>query len=205
MGNWVTSPFKQYPGDMNLLLATSSVSCWQRLGFISSVDDDVLDHPAMKFFVPLDPFDSNQVLGAFGNDLAKSKTLEQKPRCIPCNLKMHLDSSPPCVSHAHLVTSADLSRLAAAPSVSVADNSVNDLSLSDHIELTGSQIDVVRDNHALALLRRQSKRAHGRAPAPDRRADHRDPPPPGSPVVAQRRSGPSRPESLQGAGAVLRC
>ena len=63
-GNWLTAPYKQYPPSMNDLIARAALRAWHRLQITSRIDiDDPAEHAASAFYVPLDPYHTEQVEG----------------------------------------------------------------------------------------------------------------------------------------------
>jgi len=143
-GTWRTAPAKQYPSDM---CKTAGIAI---TGFVSDkvaqpAPGSLFELPAdtSPFFIPLDPYNSDQVLGAYGLDFAnaggggKSKS-KSKSRFKP---KPWLQPKPPePASHTN-------------DALSVHDDAPVTV-------LTDAQIDRIATNRARALKVRHERRLH---------------------------------------------
>jgi len=70
-GQYRTAPAKQYPSDMNRMLARVAHRCCRTLFPHDSCSLDYLDGSIFSsFYVPFDPYNPDQVLGMFGRDFS---------------------------------------------------------------------------------------------------------------------------------------
>ena len=153
-GDWVTSPYKQYPANFSRFICRATLSAWTRLGVNLLTDwEDAGSHPATSFYVPLDPYCNEQVLGAYGADLAWSKTSKVGRQHVSDRLLVALKTRPCPLVTTNCAKGSDFSCLVAASSVPPR--------AYDFPLLTDEQRERIADNAALAKLRRISKRTPG--------------------------------------------
>jgi len=141
-GTWRTAPAKQYPSDM-CKTAGIAITGFVTDRVVQPAPGSLLELPAdtSPFFIPLDPYNLDQVLGAYGLDFAnaggggksKSKT-RFKPR-------PWLQPKPP----EHASHTEDAHSVQADAPVTV---------------LTDAQIDRIATNRARALRVRHERRLH---------------------------------------------
>ena len=92
-GSFRTAPAKQYPGPMNLLLASVTFEhlCDKLPNDLNNshltheiLIQDFVSSPLGAFYVPLDPYNTNQVLGQFGADFTSNSGAAEESSHLLC-------------------------------------------------------------------------------------------------------------------------
>ena len=147
-GTWRTAPAKQYPSDMCKAagIATTGFGT-EKVAQPSPGSLLELPHDTAPFFVPLDPYNSDQVLGAYGLDFANKGGGGKKPKSRGNGWhkpRPWLQPKPP-------EPDAATDEVHSAP---------NDAFFSRVSVLTDAQIDRIAANRANALRIRHERRLH---------------------------------------------